>query len=212
MASMSLNEITEKYLDVLTEIGNIGAGNATSAVANMLGLKVDMSVPHVELLEVERIGSLLGAEEDIIVGIMLGVENDIDGSMMFLMDLPSAHRLVGRMMMMDVTDEEQLHSVEFNEMEMSAIQEIGNIIAGSYLNALSSLTNLTLTPTVPYTAIDMAASILSVPAIQFGMVGDKALLIRTEIGGIDMDINGFYILMPENDSYERILAALGLPV
>ena len=111
-----------------------------------------------------------------------------------------------------MTDEEQLHSVEFNEMEMSAIQEIGNIIAGSYLNALSSLTNLTLTPTVPYTAIDMAASILSVPAIQFGMVGDKALLIRTEIGGIDMDINGFYILMPENDSYERILAALGLPV
>ena len=212
MAHMSLNEITEKYLDVLTEIGNIGAGNATSAVANMLGLKVDMSVPHVELLEVERIGSLLGKEEDIIVGIMLGVENDIDGSMMFLMDLPSAHRLVGRMMMMDVTDEEKLNSTEFDEMEMSAIQEIGNIIAGSYLNALSSLTNLTLTPTVPYLAIDMAASILSVPAIQFGMVGDKALLIRTEIGGIDMDINGFYILMPENDSYEKILAALGLPV
>ena len=212
MAHMSLNEITEKYLDVLTEIGNIGAGNATSAVANMLGLKVDMSVPHVELLEVEKIGSLLGEEEDIIVGIMLGVESDIDGSMMFLMDLPSAHRLVGRMMMMDVVDEERLKSVEFDEMEMSAIQEIGNIIAGSYLNALSSLTNLTLTPTVPYTAIDMAASILSVPAIQFGMVGDKALLIRTEIGGIDMDINGFYILMPENDSYEKILAALGLPI
>ena len=212
MAHMSLNEITEKYLDVLTEIGNIGAGNATSAVANMLGLKVDMSVPHVELLEVEKIGSLLGKEEDIIVGIMLGVESDIDGSMMFLMDLPSAHRLVGRMMMMDITDEEKLKSVEFDEMEMSAIQEIGNIIAGSYLNALSSLTNLTLTPTVPYLAIDMAASILSVPAIQFGMVGDKALLIRTEIGGIDMDINGFYILMPENDSYEKILAALGLPI
>ena len=212
MAHMSLNEITEKYLDVLTEIGNIGAGNATSAVANMLGLKVDMSVPHVELLEVEKIGSLLGEEEDIIVGIMLGVESDIDGSMMFLMDLPSAHRLVGRMMMMDVVDEEKLKSIEFDEMEMSAIQEIGNIIAGSYLNALSSLTNLTLTPTVPFTAIDMAASILSVPAIQFGMVGDKALLIRTEIGGIDMDINGFYILMPENDSYEKILGALGLPV
>ena len=212
MAHMSLNEITEKYLDVLTEIGNIGAGNATSAVANMLGLKVDMSVPHVELLEVEKIGGLLGKEEDIIVGIMLGVENDIDGSMMFLMDLPSAHRLVGRMMMMDVTDEETLKSAEFSEMEMSAIQEIGNIIAGSYLNALSSLTNLTLTPTIPYLAIDMAASILSVPAIQFGLVGDKALLIRTDIGGIDLDINGFYILMPENDSYEKILAALGLPV
>lgn len=214
MASMTLDEITEKYLDVLTEVGNIGAGNATSAVANMLGLKVDMSVPHVNLMEVEKIGSLLGKEEDIIVGIMLGVESDIDGSMMFLMDLPSAHRLVGRMMMMDVENltEEQLRSSEFNEMELSAIQEIGNIIAGSYLNALSQLTNLTLTPTVPYLAIDMAASILSVPAIEFGMVSDKALLIKTDIGGIDMPINGFYILMPENDSYEKILAALGMPI
>ena len=97
-------------------------------------------------------------------------------------------------------------------MELSAIQEIGNIIAGSYLNALSQLTNLTLTPTVPYLAIDMAASILSVPAIEFGMVSDKALLIKTDIGGIDMPINGFYILMPENDSYEKILGALGMPV
>lgn len=214
MASMTLDEITEKYLDVLTEVGNIGAGNATSAVANMLGLKVDMSVPHVNLMEVEKIGSLLGKEEDIIVGIMLGVESDIDGSMMFLMDLPSAHRLVGRMMMQDVESlpDEKLHSSEFDEMELSAIQEIGNIIAGSYLNALSQLTNLTLTPTVPYLAIDMAASILSVPAIEFGMVSDKALLIKTDIGGIDMPINGFYILMPENDSYEKILAALGMPI
>lgn len=214
MASMSLDEITEKYLDVLSEIGNIGAGNATSAVANMLGLKVDMSVPHVELLEVEKIGTLLGSEDDIIVGIMLGVEVDMDGSMMFLMDLPSAHRLVGKMMMMDVDsmDEEQLRSAEFSEMEQSAIQEIGNIIAGSYLNALSQLTNLTLSPTVPFLAIDMAASILSVPAIQFGLVSEKALLIKTEIGGIDMPINGFYILMPENDSYEKILRSLGVPV
>ena len=214
MASMSLDEITEKYLDVLTEVGNIGAGNATSAVANMLGLKVDMSVPHVELLEVEKIGNLLGSEEDIIVGIMLAVETDIDGSMMFLMDLPSAHRLVGRMMMQDVEalTEEQLQSSDFNEMELSAIQEIGNIIAGSYLNALSQMTNLTLTPSVPYLSVDMAASILSVPAIQFGMVSDKALLIKTDIGGIDIPINGFYILMPENNSYEKILASLGMPV
>ena len=74
------------------------------------------------------------------------------------------------------------------------------------------MTNLTLTPSVPYLSVDMAASILSVPAIQFGMVSDKALLIKTDIGGIDIPINGFYILMPENNSYEKILASLGMPV
>jgi len=125
---------------------------------------------------------------------------------MYLMDLPSAHHLVNRLMMRDPD-----YDADFDEMDMSALKEIGNIISSAYLSALSGLTNLTITPTVPYISIDMAAAILSVPAIQFGMVGDKALLINTEMGD-GMDISGYFILMPEGDSYEKILSALGMPV
>ena len=80
MADMTFEEINEKYFDVLKEIGNIGAGNATTAIANMLNLRLDMSVPKVELMEVEKIGTAIGSEEQIVVGIMLGVETDINGS------------------------------------------------------------------------------------------------------------------------------------
>ena len=206
MNKMSLEQINKMYPDVLTEIGNIGAGNATTAVANMLNVKINMSVPHVELTPVEKIVSAIGSEDEVVVGIMLGVENDITGSMMFLMDLPSAHHLVNRLMMRNPD-----YNGDFDEMDLSAIKEIGNIIAGAYLSALSGLTNLKITPTVPYVAIDMAGAILSVPAIQFGMVGDNALMIKTEMGD-DLDIAGYYILMPEGDSYQKILKALGLPV
>ena len=206
MNKMSLEQINKMYPDVLTEIGNIGAGNATTAVANMLNVKINMSVPQVELTPVEKIVSAIGSEDEVVVGIMLGVENDITGSMMFLMDLPSAHHLVNRLMMRDPD-----YNGDFDEMDLSAIKEIGNIIAGAYLSALSGLTNLKITPTVPYVAIDMAGAILSVPAIQFGMVGDNALMIKTEMGD-DLDISGYYILMPEGDSYQKILKALGLPV
>ncbi|MCR5098146.1 MAG: chemotaxis protein CheC [Lachnospiraceae bacterium] len=206
MMAVSIEQINEMYPDVLREIGNIGAGNATTAVANMLGLRIDMKVPNVEFIEVEKIGGVIGSEEQIVVGIMLGIETDIEGSMMFLMDIPSAHHLVNRMMMRDPD-----YDAEFDEMDMSAIKEIGNIIAGSYLSAISGLTNLTITPTVPFVAIDMAAAILSVPAIQFGMQGDNALIIETEMGD-DVDINGYFILMPEGDSYAKILTALGVPV
>lgn len=206
MSKLSLEQINKMYPDVLSEIGNIGAGNATTAVANMLNVKINMSVPHVELTPVEKIVSAIGSEDEVVVGIMLGVEADITGSMMFLMDMPSAHHLVNRLMMRP-TD----YDADFDEMDLSAIKEIGNIIAGAYLSALSGLTNLKITPTVPYVAIDMAGAILSVPAIQFGMVGDNALMIKTEMGD-DLDISGYYILMPEGDSYQKILAALGLPV
>ena len=97
----------------------------------------------------------------------------------------------------------------FDEMDLSAVKEIGNIIAGSYLSALSGLTNLVITPTIPFVSVDMAAAILSVPAIQFGMMGDNALMIKTEFSD-ELAINGYFILMPEEDSYEKILTSLGL--
>lgn len=206
MAKLSLEQVNEMYLDVLKEIGNIGAGNATTAVANMLNLKIDMKVPQVELLPVEHIGTAIGGEDEIIVGIMLGVEHDIDGSMMFLMDMPSAHHLVNKLMMRP--DD---YNEDFSEMDLSAIKEIGNIIAGSYLSALSGLTNMVITPTVPYVSVDMAAAILSVPAIQFGMLGDNALIIKTEFGD-DFELNGYFILMPEEDSYDKILSSLGIAI
>ncbi|SFH62761.1 chemotaxis protein CheC [Pseudobutyrivibrio sp. OR37] len=203
---LTLNEVNEKYFDVLKEIGNIGAGNATTAIANMLGLRIDMSVPEVAFLPVEDLGSAIGSEDEIIVGILLGVEEDIDGSMMFLMDMTSAHHIVNKLMMRDMS-----YSEPFDEMDLSAIKEVGNIIAGSYLSALSGLTNLTIVPSVPFVAVDMAAAILSVPAVQFGIFGDNALMINTDFSD-DLGIKGHFILMPEEDSYAKILTALGVPI
>ena len=206
MGKFTLEDVNSMYVDVLKEIGNIGAGNATTAIANMLGLRIDMEVPNVQLLEVSKLGSAICAEDETIVGIFLEVQNDIEGSMMFLLKMDSAHYLVNSLMMRD-----QSYQEPFDEMDLSAMKEIGNIIAGSYLSALSSMTNLVIVPSVPYIAVDMAASILSVPAIQFGQYGDNALLIETEFEA-DMAINGYFILMPEQDSYDKILTSLGISI
>ncbi|MBO5523388.1 MAG: chemotaxis protein CheC [Roseburia sp.] len=206
MGNMTLEDVNNMYLDVLKEIGNIGAGNATTAIANMLGIKIDMNVPNIKLMEVSQLGTAVGAEDQTIVGIFLEVQNDIDGSMMFLLDIPSARYLVNKLMMTDAPDDEP-----FGELELSALKEIGNIIAGSYLSALSSMTNLVIAPSIPYIAVDMAASILSVPAIEFGLQGDNALLIQTEICA-EVAIDGYFILMPEQGSYEKILTSLGISI
>ncbi len=207
MANFSLEEVNSTYYDVLKEIGNIGAGNATTAVANMIGLKIDMQVPQVKLLTFQELSTAICPEDETIVGIFLEVNGDIDGSMMFLLKLESARYLVNTLMMLPPENK----SLSFDEMEQSALKEIGNIIAASYLNALSSLTNMMIAPSIPYISIDMAAAILSVPAIQFGQYGDKALMISTEFGD-DVKIEGYFILLPELDSYDKILRSLGIPV
>ena len=206
MSNFTLEDVNSMYFDVLKEIGNIGAGNATTAIANMLGLKIDMKVPNVALLTFQELTTAICPEEEVVVAIFLEVTEDIDGSMMFIMQRESARYLVNILMMKQGEE-----SLEFDEMEQSALKEIGNIIAGSYLNALSTLTNLKIAPSIPYLSIDMAASILSVPAIMFGKYGDNALMISTEFGD-DVKIDGHFILLPEPDSYDQILRSLGIPV
>lgn len=204
MSRFSLDNVNEMYMDVLKELGNIGAGNATTAIAGMLGTSMSMKVPKVLLVDATKIGDAICPEEETIVGIFLEVEQDISGSMMFLMKIPAAHFLVNKLM--GRTPE---YNEPFDEMDLSAMKEIGNIIAGSYLSALSTLTNLRIKPSVPYIAVDMAASILSVPAVQFGQYGDNALFIETEFGN-EVMMNGYFILMPDPDSYDNILSALGI--
>ena len=108
MGNLTLEDVNNMYLDVLKEIGNIGAGNATTAIANMLGMKIDMNVPNVKLMEVSKLGTAVGAEDETIVGIFLEVMNDIEGSMMFLVDIPSARYLVNKLMMEDVPADKPL--------------------------------------------------------------------------------------------------------
>jgi len=204
MGQFSLDHVNDMYMDVLREIGNIGAGNATTAISQLLGSRLNMEVPKVQLMEASELGSAICDEEETIVGIFLEVVNDISGSMMFLMKMESAHVIVNKLMMRDPS-----YNEPFDEMDLSALKEIGNIIAASYLSALSTLTNLRIQPSVPYIAVDMAAAILSVPAIQFGQYGDNALFIETEFGD-DKEMQGYFILMPDQDSYGKILSALGI--
>ncbi len=203
---LSLQQVTENYFDVLREIGNIGAGNAMTALSQMLNCKVDMRVPQVRLLEFSEVGTVVGGEEQVMVGVLLAVEGDIDGSMMFLIEKKSAKHLVNKLMMgMGSADE------DFNEMEMSAMQEIGNIITGAYLNSLSMMTNLKIIPSPPGLTVDMAGAILSVPAIEFGIYGDNILLIQSQFFD-ETEIDGYFILIPDLDSYGKILSSLGVQI
>ena len=208
MSKIDLEKLEDSQFDVLKEIGNIGAGNATTALATMLNIKVDMSVPNVALLPFDNISSFICSEEQTVVGILLEIQGDIDGMMMFLFDMKSAHHLVNSLMMRDVHQDEN-GMADFSEMEMSALNEIGNIVSGSYLSALSGLTGMKMVSSVPALSIDMLGALLSVPAIEFGKYGDKLLMIQSEFGEDDF-VTGYFLLIPELESYDKILTSLGM--
>lgn len=203
MGEINLDSMSNEYFDVLRELGNIGAGNATTALAQMIQCKIDMSVPQVQLLEFKELGEAMGGEEVVMAGIYLAIDGDIKSSIMFLLEKKAAKHLVAKLMGMESESE------DLSEMELSALQEVGNIITGAYLNSLSSITNLTIYPSVPDLTVDMAGAILSVPAIEFAALGDRMLMIQTQFFD-EMVLDGYFVLIPDLDSYSKMLSALGI--
>lgn len=199
------DDLSGIQFDILREIGNIGAGNATTALSQMLGAaKIDMAVPSVKLLGFSELVEVVGGAESLAAGVMVNIDGELKGSMLFMLEHRAAHHLVDNLLG-SVWNEQD----DFTEMDLSALGEIGNIIVGAYLSSVSLLTNLSVHPSIPYLAVDMAGAILSVPAIEFGKLGDKALLIESTFSEDGKHISGYFILIPTEDSYSKLLHALG---
>ena len=200
----NVNELQDMHLDVLKEIGNIGSGNAAGALSDFLQVPTDITVPSVKLLDFSETVNFLGGPENVAIGMLVNIKGDITGMMLYVLEKSFASKMTSALFGTEIED-----IYNMNEMELSVIQEVGNIMAASYMNALASLTGMMIDISVPTLTVDMVGAILSVPAIQFGQYGNNALLIETEFGD-DYMINGYFILMPEEDSYATILTSLGI--
>ncbi len=203
--SKSWNGLGEFQLDVLREVGNIGAGHAATALSKLICKEIDMKVPHVRILDFDEIADFVGGPETVVVTVYLRIMGDVKGNMFFMLSEGSAKRLVQRLLSHEQTDE------GFSEMEMSALNEIGNILIGSYLASLGDFTQLNMHPSVPSLAIDMAGAILSYGLIELSQTSDFALAIDTAFWEGNEEMEGHFFFLPEPDSIEKVFIALGVP-
>jgi chemotaxis protein CheC len=192
-------------LDVLKEVGNIGAGNAATALSRLLDKPVDMAVPKVSFLPFEEVADRVGGSEQIVFAVFLRVEGDAPGNMFFIIEEASAERLLRQLLSIREEGQEG-----YSEMELSALCEIGNILAGSYLSSLADFTHLTMAPSVPQIALDMAGAILSYGLVQYGEMGDSAMLIETTFLEDREALEGHFFLIPDPESFDKIFRALGV--
>jgi chemotaxis protein CheC len=191
-------------LDVLREIGNIGAGNAATSLSILLSDKISMSVPALNVVDISVVPETLGGPENPVVGIVMPVRGDVTGIIMLVLEIRFLHSVIRSLLNKDLEGIEKL-----SEMDISVFLEIGNILAGSYLNALSQLTGLKIKLSPPEICADMAGAVMSLPAAMFGMTGDKALIIQEDFLKGET-ITSHLIMVPELDSLNKILNCLGV--
>lgn len=201
------SELSGMQLDILREIGNIGSGNAATALAQLLNAKIDMNVPQVNILPFAEVPDLVGGADLHVVGLFLIATGSAPASILFLLPVDKACLLVDMLMgkKWGNTDPSNL-----SDMDISALMELGNIICATYLNALAMFTQLDFRPSVPALGIDMAGAILNAVLAQFAAVADHVLVLETEFKRDEQEIVGHFFLLPEPGSLDVILASLGV--
>ncbi|MBE3593858.1 MAG: chemotaxis protein CheC [Candidatus Carbobacillus altaicus] len=204
------DHLTHWEEDVLKEIGNIGAAHAATSLSRLLGERIDMEVPSARLLDFSEIAEEVG-EDHLYVATFLEFGGDVKGSFVWLTEPFSARQLLWALFQdrtLSGSDEESSNA--FSELELSALQEIGNILAGSYLSALADLTGLSLYPRVPGIVFDMGMAVVTYGLLEAGHYGEHAVVIDAHLTSRDARYGGRFFLLPDPHSFRVLYHALGV--
>jgi chemotaxis protein CheC len=194
-----VSQYSEIQLDALRELANIGSGTASTALSSLLGRSVDITVPAARVLPMAEAVGAVGDPESATTGVVLGVTGDMGASVLLLFTPNDADMMCGMLGVEPGT-----------ELGDSALQEIGNIVGTSYINALAAMTRMALEPTPPGVASDMLGAIVQTVLAERADGGDAALLLDSELVVEESDCSVSFLLMPDQGGVERLLSRLGL--
>ena len=200
-----------KHLDVFKEIGNIGAGNAASALAGLLNKRITMSVPEASVLPFHSIMNVLDGPETLISGMLVDMSGDLNGYVLLMLGMEDAMSMVA-LALQEAPRDTGSADFALTDLERDTLAEIANILVGSFLSAISSFTGLSMTPSVPQIAIDMLGAIISIATIEYGKIGDDVIFLKTQFSDLEGDISGHFFLIPDYNSYKILIKSLGLEV
>lgn len=210
MTKNYLEQLDEVHIDVLKEIGNIGSGNAATALSCLLDATIDIDVPVVRILDINDAVNTLGGPENIAVGILSKLSGDINGLMMLIVHQEFIQKVINTLLGSCQATDSDILQRGLSELEKSAITEIGNILISAYVNSISTLSGLNMKMSVPAISVDMVGAILSVPAIEMGDVSERVIFIQDAFYTPEQDFGANMLLVPDIASLKQIMSRLGI--
>ncbi len=205
---MMFEKLTNTQLDAIKEVGNIGTGNSATALSTMLDKKVDISVPSVKVVPISKIPFLFENPEEVVAAVRMELREDITGQILLIFSPKTVKVLAKLFIGMEPEDITQL-----DDFTSSMLKEIGNIMCGSYVNALATFMNMFINPEPPDLTVDMISAVMAEVSLPMAFSGEEnILLVETliKIEGVDEELYGYLLLLPSSESLEKLLNALGM--
>jgi chemotaxis protein CheC len=207
MAITDYRDLNSLQLDVLREIGNIGSGRAATSLSEIVGSKIGIDMPVVEILSYDEMMNLIGGPEEIVSAVLVEIERDVEGMVLFIQQKDFLRKIISALVMKEIEEFEEL-----DEMDISAIMEVGNILISSYVNAIAEMTGMEIDISVPSHTVNMAGAILSVPIIRFAEETDRLLMINGDFIVDNETVPSNILLLTDMASLNKILDLLGVNI
>ena len=205
MAIRNYDELNSLELDTLREIGSMGTGNAATALSQMLGREVRITLPEVRIMEYNEAIEWIGGPEEITAGVLVKLSGQMTGIMLSVQPLEFVNIVLESMMEKTVSD-----YTELTDMEHSALIEVGNIMISTFINALSGLAGMDVNLTVPAFTVDMQGAILAVPMAEYGGQSDYIMTIGGNFVCDNKQVPCRLLMSPDLRSLNALLRKLGV--
>lgn len=197
---IDLGNLSEMELDVLNELGNMGAGHAATSLSLLFDKEVDLAVPKIKVVEIKNIhGELIS---DIVAGVIIALdslEEEKSGYLYTMLPENSSKQIAANFFGSEIVDD---------EIYASTIMEIGNILASSFCDALAEFMDIILLPSPPSFAVDTPTAIIDSVVSQMAKRGEHLIIFGTSLR-TDSDIEIYLTLLPEQGLLEHIMDTVG---
>ena len=200
-----IRALNPTQLDALREVANIGAGHAATALSQMIGGTIMISVPRINITTIEEVPAQVSGPEEPVAAVLMHMLGDLTGRTLLVFPKKTAMRMSELMLRRP-----EGSSKDLGELEQSAIKEAGNILSGQYMNALSEFMGMMLLPSPPSLAIDMSAAVLTTTYLQWAPDREYVFCVESEFLLADTSerLRGFFLLLPDPASLQAILRAI----
>lgn len=205
---VDVRELGHLQLDGLREVANIGAGHAATALSQLTNRRIMVGVPQVRVLRIDEIADMIGTGEEVVAGVAMQMLGDLTGRTVQIFPKDTAERVAGILIGRDDVEFPQ----GFGDLEQSALKEVGNILGGAYLNALSDFLGLLLLMSVPGLAMDVTAAVLKATFLEFQEDRDYVFVVDTlfNMDEVEHELHGHFLLVPDEASIDVLLRAIRL--
>ncbi len=192
--------------DLLKELNNIGSGGALTSLSQLVNENIQIHVPTIKTIDYDEVSTTLEyEEEDKLLGVLVHIEGDLNIALMFMLTISAANAFVSTLLGTPMKDDD-----EFDEMQMSVLREIGNIMFSAYVNTLTMMTNKSLKLSVPHIAVDMPQAILSLPAALYGEIAEKGVFVESIFEIQNQNFTAHLVMVPDPESYDMLAEVMGV--